>query len=240
MQEVKTLDAPSGRVEDAAKERPILFSAPMVRALLEGRKTQTRRIVDWERLHKQASLPFPTRVRLAWFKMLNGWGLDAGDDCMREVKCPYGQPGDRLYVREAWSPEFIWTGLPPREMIPGPVWYWADGRIPTHGDWTKPKPGIHMPRWASRITLEVTGVRVERLQDITPDDILAEGVTDPEMTIIAGVGVHHPDRLRTEWQKLWTAINGADSWDANPWVWAVEFKRTDARSAPEVSEGSQS
>jgi hypothetical protein len=189
------------------KERPILFSGPMVRALLAGTKTQTRRIVkardlEWMDVHQ---------------------GLREPDNAER---CPYGQPGgDRLYVRETWAAPHAYDHLPPR-LIP------QDSRI--HYAATEDRggllwrPSIHMPRWASRITLEVTGVRVERLQDINEADARAEGITDggclncgePEPCNCAAP---QPD-ARDAFVHLWMSINGPDSWAANPLVWVVEFK----------------
>ena len=101
------------------------------------------------------------------------------------------------------------------------IWYWADGN-PTEGDWTRPRPSIHMPRWASRILLEITAVRVERLQDISETDAEAEGIQE-----IVDAGVDHDGTPRDAYRALWEQINGAGSWSANPWVWVVEFKRAE-------------
>jgi hypothetical protein len=217
------------------KERPILFSAPMVRAILEGRKTVTRRIIK----------PTQPREDGLW---------PAGRDPLPD--CPYGQPSDRLWVRETWMPDaprdgtwedvaFFGCKGSPLSMIP------AQYRTPEHvihraswdgHDMVGWKPSIHMPRWASRITLEVTGVRIERLQDITPAQILAEGVRIPttqEGQALIDISTKHgpahflprlrgastDDLLRAYWAALWVQINGIDSWHANPWVWVVQFKR---------------
>ncbi len=163
-------------------ERPILFSADMVRAILDGNKTQTRRIAK----ARQAG----EHVRHTLI------------DC----RCQYGVVGDRLWVREAFSYAHG-QGLDDH----GPIWYWADGN-PEDGDWTKPKPSIHMPRWASRITLEITEVRLEQLQAISEEDALAEGV---------GPGPRHRDPFGL----LWEHIHGPGSWYANPFVWVVSFQR---------------
>lgn len=176
------------------KERPILFSGAMVRALLDGTKTQTRRMVK----------PQP---RILAGELLC-WKDDAlTDDQMAEL-CPYGQPGDRLWVREAWM------DLRGVDGAVGPCMYRATfGNAPDGGKW---RPSIHMPRWASRITLEVTGMRVERLQDISEADARAEGVSRAQC----------PDwHATTDFRAIWESINGPGSWDANPWVWVVEFKR---------------
>ena len=174
------------------KERPILFSALMVRALLVGTKTQTRRVV--KRLEVRASMPEPE-----WQSLLK---------C-----CPYGQPGDRLWVREAFQHD---------PLNAGAFVYRASVRAETVFDkWT---PSIHMPRKASRITLEVTGVRVERLQDISEADAVDEGMR-PTTTARALHGESRDPPAYTQYADLWEQINGPGSWDANPWVWVVEFQR---------------
>lgn len=127
------------------------------------------------------------------------------------VLCPYGQPGDRLWVRETWAP------VPSGPCRPdNPVMYAATVEKPHIWTW---KPSIHMPRWASRITLEVTGVRVERLQDISNADCWAEGMCDD----------NNPEqKLNRRWfSELWESINGPGSWEQNPWVWVVEFRRVE-------------
>lgn len=207
------------------KERPILFSGPMVRAILEGRKTQTRRVwklpswAEWDSMDGGESagrlIPKDPAHR-GWYSV-------------DEVACPYGQPGDRLWVREAWSQ--------PTTLDPGPTFYRANYPecVPAHfenvppADQIKWKPSIHMPRRLSRITLEITGVRVERLQDISEADARAEGVADggclncgnPES---CGCADPRPD-ARDSFCRLWQSINGEQSWHANPWVWVVEFRR---------------
>ncbi len=190
-----------------AKERPILFSAPMVRAILAGTKTQTRRI-----------------IKPSWSRCLD---LDFDDDRERaRIGCPYGARGDRLWVREAVS--LLSCKGPGRDLAT----YDADGRTTPLDTWPwkrERQPGMFMPRGMSRITLEVTSVRVERLQDITEKDARAEGV-EPAITYtkcypskLAADGEHRS--YRDGFAKLWHAINGADSWQANPWVWVVEFRR---------------
>ena len=189
---------------------PILFSAPMVRALLDGRKTQTRRII------KDA----PTAP---------GWTLYSAEGKHTWLG-PNGYPsmpctvrfakGDRLWVRETFSFDHSWTGTKPSEVIPAaPVHYWADGN-PIEGDWTKPKPGIHMPQWVSRLTLTVTDVRVQRLQEITPADAIAEGIWAPANSMTIDCETRDP---RDDFQALWNSINGAGSWGANPWIVALTF-----------------
>lgn len=174
-------------------DRPILFSAPMVRAILAGTKTQTRRAFPVQP---------PPGVRVG---------------IVNNMTQRYGGPGDRLWVREAWRT----TGcggraddMPPRDLQPHPVWYVADGTAPVDECCGKVRPGMFMPRWASRITLNVTGVRVERLKTISHADAVAEGMA--------------VDDAVYDYMKLWQTLNGPESWDANPWVWVVEFKRAEA------------
>ena len=196
------------------KERPILFSAPMVRAILDGSKTQTRRVV---KLLNGQYMP-PSRAA-----DINGW-----NQMLR--LCPYGQPGDRLWVREA----FLGWYKTADKSFSHVAAYRADGYELEAGErWT---PSIHMPRAASRITLEVTGVRVDRLQDISEEDARAEGITDggclncgnPETD--CGCLNPQPD-ARDSFVRLWQSINGPESWGANPWVWVVEFKRLEGVAA---------
>jgi len=200
------------------RERPILFTGAMVRAILSGSKSQTRRVVKYQA---------PDLVDD------DGWPLvDRSIDGIGEVRaaCPYGQPGGgRLYVRETWAAPHAYDHLPPR-LIP------QDARI--HYAATEDRggllwrPSIHMPRWASRITLEVTGVRVERLQDISEVDAISEGVRQMRDGSECWVGREGPRGLVTPWptareafRDLWQSINGPDSWTANPWVFVIEFKR---------------
>ena len=217
------------------KERPILFSAPMVRAILAGTKTQTRRVVNLPADAKHVCYWAPPSGRSESGYAdpgVNYWTPDpAGEtDSNHLCPCPYGQPGDRLWVREAFSGPWCMEAQDGMAAVPpskwgesSRVWYWADGD-PTYGDWTKPRPSIHMPRWASRILLEVIAVRVERLQDISEADAVAEGVD------FAG----HTDEIMHDYSPderfsmLWESINGAGSWNENPWVWVVEFRRVEA------------
>lgn len=228
------------------KERPILFSAPMVRAILEGRKTVTRRAVKATKAHADG------------FMMLdhgNGWWpYNAFGDFTSDhegmeypIACPYGKPGDRLWVRETWYCDHfeVQKGpyLQPADMHDldqsredGELVYAADGVAPHEQEQPTWKPSIHMPRWASRILLEVTAVRVERLQDISEAQALAEGIVgvafrpDDGWPICTGYMVG-PDDGKTGLQTtaakafsgLWVSVGG--NWDANPWVWVVEFKQ---------------
>ncbi|WP_416406559.1 hypothetical protein RCH27_08875 [Paracidovorax citrulli] len=205
------------------KERPILFSAPMVRALLAGSKTQTRRPLKPQ--------PAPNHPHDGGTKWVLKDGLhvpvgSVGHLSVREkqgLRCPYGQPGDRLWVREAWRTVAEADALPPRDLNEAHrIWNEADA--PHQPGAGKLRPGMFMPRWASRTILDVTAVRVERLQDISDEDCVAEGCGATKDAI----GVHFttpPAETipRGMFRDLWESINGPGSWDANPWVWAVTF-----------------
>ena len=187
------------------KERPILFSTLMVKSLLEGRKTQTRRVVK----------PQPDKI-------LHGepyWKLGGFRDAWK----PWGIKGDCLWVRETWCPY-------PEELT-GRRWYRATDEK-SHSRWRdnskQPKhlfnwrPSIFMPRWASRITLEITNVRIERLQDITEEDAIKEGCAHTGL----GVSADEIESAREQFEKLWDSINGKKfPWDSNPYVWVIEFQR---------------
>jgi hypothetical protein len=214
------------------KERPILFSGAMVRALLDDSKTQTRRLNDLEYFSENEPENWRcVRVRdgVAYFVYKNS-------PMEREAKCPYGQPGDRLYVRETFRFDKMFDAFSPAKVAYqcleagyrkpwAPIQYEADG---TRANWEIGEPGktrvsIHMPRWASRILLEITGVRVERLNDCSVSDAMAEGVFTwwRETEQCAS---DHPTPPAI-YRALWESINGAGSWALNPWVWVVEFKR---------------
>ncbi|MDM8059329.1 hypothetical protein [Klebsiella pneumoniae] len=205
------------------KERGMIFNGEMVRAILDGRKTQTRRIMKPQPEpcprggHWWPSNVFKTMLHVEE-EMQNGkggWGGLVGD------ACPFGDVGDRIWVRETWAeagasapdlklyranyPEHvpsIYENVPPAEEI----------------RWT---PSIHMPRWASRILLEITGVRVERLRSMSQDDARAEGVIAASGPMEAGLA----------FRELWDSIYGEESWKANPWVWVIEFKLVEGGAA---------
>ncbi|TQK10218.1 hypothetical protein [Herbaspirillum sp. SJZ107] len=187
------------------KERPILFTGPMVRAILDGSKTQTRRIA------KEFAGRDDLDAILKRFPNQNG--------------CPHGQPGDRLWVRETF-------GHPWHHAQPDYFYRATDAAVETHPDFGRWTPSIHMPRRASRILLEITGVRVERLQDISEADAWAEGIEafdgaleDMAIFEMARRTGRPFEDAATTYAALWESINGAGSWDANPWVWVIEFKR---------------
>lgn len=217
------------------KERPILFSAPMVRAILEGRKTVTRRA-----LNAQALKNIGYGVQLGECHELPSEGpLHPNSIGYYNDFCPFGQPGDRLWVRETWycdhfevmrgpylKPDDLDIG---EALDDGTLVYAADGLTPYEADQPIWKPSIHMPRWASRILLEITDVRVERLQDITEEQAKAEGVrlyTDHaelgDWWHVEGIETYSADP-RKSFELLWSSVGG--DWQANPWVWVVEFKR---------------
>jgi hypothetical protein len=236
--------------EDAMKEGPILFSAPMVRAILDGSKTQTRRI-----MREQVCEPGIVQVAgPGYCEIINEHGVQ-----IPGFQCPYGQPGDRLWVRETCRAHELTDqealddtyGVIDRLGMEEPpygldgVIYEADGKFleiensrEASEQWGalnayRGKRGatvvsIHMPRWASRITLEITSVRVERLQDISEADARAEGIADGGCLNCGNPEPCYCDRpapdARDSFVRLWQSINGEDSWATNPWVWVVEFK----------------
>ena len=189
------------------KERGMLFNGAMVRALLDGRKTQTRRIA----------------------KVTPDQCEDIGI-FDAEHSCPYGQPGDRIWVRETWRTDASLDNRAPRDFSGWPVKYEADGEVLGHGSFFgspdgKTRVNMHMPRWASRILLEIVSVRVERLQDISESDARSEGITinDQHKTGYC-TGEYLPPSVRA-YRDLWESIGGAGSWDINPWVWCINFRR---------------
>ncbi|MFT0167542.1 hypothetical protein ACLKMY_00740 [Paraburkholderia mimosarum] len=218
------------------KERPILFSGPMVRAILDGRKTQTRRVVK----------PQPYIDEMDNF-VWNGWNFGQNArgvphiqalaspvpwNKTKRVLCPYGAPGDRLWVRETWN--FANTAIGSAREEDGPFTYATYPAYPTiDGKW---KPSIHMPRYASRLSLEITNVHIERLQGISEADAAAEGVES-----LRSEGEFWKDYLRStarcdeliclnardSFWTLWDSLNAARGfgWEKNPWAWVVEFRR---------------
>lgn len=246
------------------RERGMIFNAEMVRAILDGRKTQTRRIVNWHGLNEGLNLNFSgLKVR----EYPNGWVIESESRSSSEWRCkptpcPFGSIGDRIWVRETWATlgnedgcyvdweENLCKGdersaariyRASCEQRPGDYGLWS---IPDDACW-KPhtenqkfegawRPSIHMPRWASRILLEITDVRVERLNSIHDVDAMREGIQNlttcshADFGIPGVVNAQHPVRA---FQLLWESIYGAESWKANPWVWVIEFKRVEGGGA---------
>lgn len=216
-------------------DRPILFSGPMVRAILDGRKTQTRRVLK----PQPCGHPFQGDDG-AWNESWEDGRLSCGG-AEREVTRPLRlryQPGDRLWVREAWcdastggaSTDTIYFRASPDDVR----FNRKDGSWGAEGPSrfatapTRWRPGIHMPRWASRLTLIVEAVKVGRLQDISEQDAIAEGVVYDQTTDLYGVAGFESDTATGAFCSLWMSINGADSWASNPWVAAISFRTVKA------------
>ncbi len=246
-----------------SREIPILFSAPMVRAILEGRKTQTRRIVKPQPAFGERFVfekhPFaPSAMRgtpAEGMRLGPERSVWLAEDAWQNIvgvlgDCRYGQPGDLLWVRETWqawqrvSVEYDEWGpiTPDVRLVPWAEWVEQHGEpgaieyratSESVGPWT---PSIHMPKWAARIWLEVTGVRVERLQDLSPADAIAEGIVEHSGVDVPGYGLTDcPEKYlandpRDAFRDLWESINGPDSWRANVWVWVVSFKLTERKA----------
>lgn len=208
-------------------ERGMIFNGEMVRAILEGRKTQTRRVLatyqdavkfcpEWDVNGKQI------------FIVLGEKDHTGMNPVITAIPCPFGQPGDRVWVRETFRVHSRATDVATlvyRASVRN-SWTEQTHRVPvavcnkpaTPEKWT---PSIHMPRWASRILLEITDVRVERLRDLSEEDAKSEGITPPAGGVLPGW------EYRINFRDLWMDIYGTDSWEANPWVWVIEFKRVE-------------
>ncbi|MFT4175031.1 MAG: hypothetical protein QM627_00100 [Luteolibacter sp.] len=223
-------------------ERPILFSAPMVVALLEGRKTQTRRIIKGD----------PFVVEVDYLK--HNFDFDGNQSVEKTgegkiiytkkgvTACPYGKVGDRLWVKETWKTDQVWDHLPPRGIPEDQSIYFcadedATGCVPF--DWGKSRPSIFMRRWMSRITLEIVSIRVERLHEISEEDVIAEGV-DPceallgsdDIMVGAVADNYQVSKPKARFILLWNKINGEKhSFESNPFVWVIEFKRVERGDA---------
>ncbi|HBT5238250.1 hypothetical protein AAHW68_14240 [Klebsiella pneumoniae] len=231
------------------KERGMIFNAEMVRALLDGRKTQTRRPIKWKQTRfteigeREDGSKWP-------------WSEDAEHACDFWHPCPFGAVGDRIWAREAYRfpaslDDVSPTGVGEMAVATGyrkpwaPTFYEFTGTFsdgwkgfetpPKVSDAGKLRPSIHMPRWASRILLEITDVRVERLNSISEEDARAEGIIDggclncgePEPC-----GCANPEPDATDaFAYLWQSIYGQENWLANPWVWVIEFKRVEGGAA---------
>ncbi|APV24053.1 hypothetical protein A6P56_07170 [Klebsiella pneumoniae] len=235
------------------KERGMIFNGEMVRAILDGRKTQTRRPIKWKQTRfteigeREDGSKWP-------------WSEDAEHACDFWHPCPFGAVGDRIWVRETWSDVNL-DGAPAVAYRADDEVYdlmeneslldedgafnYQDTRVSKYqfaawhsdlisgieGNW---RPSIHMPRWASRILLEITNVRVERLNSMHDIDAMREGIQNlttcshSDFGIPGVVNAQHPVRA---FQLLWESIYGTDSWHANPWVWVIEFKRVEGGAA---------
>lgn len=211
-------------------ERGMIFNAEMVRALLSGRKTQTRRIIK-----PQPEATLNGSLSGKWLsRPLNGLLLPKIEDIA--FHCPFGVVGDRIWVRETFQgplfdydlidsyckdptpfekPEFC---VYKADGVPAPEFYDADDEL--HCCW---RPSIHMPRWASRILLEITNVRVERLKSISDGDAIREGCSTADMK--------SGDCVADVFARLWASIYGDESWNSNPWVWVIDFKRIEELTA---------
>ena len=179
------------------KERPIIFNSEQVRAILEGRKTMMRRIVKSKYGKILGCLGNGLFQVPSIAKIPDKWS-------MHQIKCPHGQVGDRLWVRETFN----------YDGEHGVVFFKADGEKQCE----KWKLSIHMPKWASRITLEITDVRVERVQEIILADVEKEGIVDKPISA---------PEASSLFLKLWNSLYGKDAWERNDWVWVIEFRRVD-------------
>lgn len=191
------------------KERPILFSCEMARAIAEGRKTQTRREISAATWRAAGCAPHAQAISQ---RPDGGWEyatMDGWEPMSRAPVSPYGMPGDRLWVKETFA------------TVRGAYVYRANGDCEDAGPGVPWKPSLFMPRVASRLLLEIMGVRAEQLQAITPADALAEGVFCPEAGY-AQNGVRAPV---LSYAALWEDINGLGAWERNPWVWVITFRR---------------
>ncbi len=226
------------------KQRPILFSTPMVQGILQSRKLMTRRTRSLDQVNKDPNswyfdrFGFKDEKLIAIFKPIGG-------DFGNAIPCPYGKPGDQIWVRETWAETCDEYGTPvmaykvgqPRVILKDDDGYKLGGKIttqwsidsyPSYGKW---KPSIHMSHWASRLHLEITDIRVERLQSITEADAIAEGVQrmagsntlyrhyNPVVKSLALIR-----GAQASFFTLWESLNGKDSVEANPWLWVIKFK----------------
>lgn len=202
--------------------KPIIFSAPMIQALLAGTKTQTRRAmksqpehcISLSELHRTYPASYPNHWAEAGASIVQ---LRDGEAPYWE--CPYGTVGDLIWVRESWAADSQVDSVPPRQLSKGePIFYPADGSVRETGCSMiapgKSRPSIHMPRWASRLTLRITDVRVQRLQGISGADAVDEGA----LSRLPDNGI-----AQSQFQDMWASIYGPDSWHTNPWVWAISF-----------------
>ncbi|EBV1888612.1 hypothetical protein DN122_07340 [Salmonella enterica subsp. enterica serovar Coquilhatville] len=210
-------------------ERGMIFNGEMVRAILEGRKTQTRRPIKWKQTRfteigeREDGSNWP-------------WSEDTEKVCDYWHPCPFGAVGDRIWVRETFGWQIRRDPLGGtgefrvyRATTPDAVRYQTASGEAAPMKWV---PSIHMPRRASRITLEITDVRVERLNNISYDDAISEGIKQEWTCIDPGLGSYaHKNDVQDDYETLWKSIYGEESWAANPWVWVIEFKRVEGGAA---------
>jgi hypothetical protein len=211
------------------KERPILFKDRLVRAILEGRKTQTRRLVKPQPINRDGdgfrwSWPVPAYEEGWKFSVLGpNAAANVAEYLQKHARCPYGVPGDRLWVKETWATLPCHDHLAPRDLPrTAPILFASGTDQPFVHSYHRIRPSIFMLRWASRITLDVVSVRVERLQEISQADAKAEGAPPMSETL---------PLYRDNFRALWDSVNGereGASWAANPWVWVITFKRAAA------------
>lgn len=212
-------------------DRPIIFGAPMIRAIFDGRKTVTRRLVTGHDVIEERDDGTPWPYYTTW---------SHGDDGSPWMACPYGAPGDRLWVKETFAERVDIDGKDPAQRARAKhyLMFKADGGDPrdpdsfhTWGRWRSPR---YMPRWASRLALDVVSVRVERLHAITEEDARAEGVRELPLqegqagawwTADPSASLAAPDPVLA-FRKLWDNLNAKRApWDSDPWVWRIEFRR---------------
>ena len=193
------------------KERGMIFNSEMVRAILDGRKTQTRRPIKWKQTRfteigeREDGSKWP-------------WSEDAEHACDFWHPCPFGAVGDRIWVRETWA-----SGLSTKSTLAYRATHKREDLEDGFYDTIKWTPSIHMPRWASRILLEITNVRVERLKSISDGDAIREGCSTADMK--------SGDCVADVFARLWASIYGDESWNSNPWVWVIDFKRIEELTA---------
>lgn len=221
------------------KTCPLPFSIPMVRPTLDGTKTQTRRVA---KIHRGKDCPeemWPHAINdvVEWREQDGRWFGLMGYRTLAYADCPYGQHGDRLWVREPWKTEAAVDHLPPRSLRCGAgIYYLADGD-PAHAG--RYRHARFMCRWMSRIELEIVSVRLERLQEISEEDAMAEGIAlcdefecEGQRLRIWNQGEFEAETAVGAYQQLWEKLNGADSWAANPLVWVIEFQRLPMGGTP--------
>ncbi len=204
------------------KERPIIFSAPMIKAILDGSKTMTRRV-----LRKQPADILPMKGEWAgkrWVTLRERLP-DISEQHGDIIRCRLGDPGDSLWIREGWAVHGKWDKRPPSKLPKAArVWYSTDGPKPAWAG--RKRSGRFMPRWASRITLEITGVRVERLQEITEEDAIAEGFLGRYSKDEDGIKSELFSPIE-EFRATWDSLNSSSGfpWESNCYVWVISFRR---------------